>query len=226
MIIRNGTLFLNDTINLSQDDNNIIFTSYPNETAWISGGVPLYPRDLNWSYVSQSLLYPNASIYETSIDSRIASQLYESNIFSLFTLSPHTRVTRARYPNGDIETYYGGEDSSDWIPFSVTVEINKNVTESGYFVSKWHLPPLFELPQQIFKNLSCDISDNVPCKNSSHQTDFNIVTFGVGGACDLWFNNESYWCGKCFFFVLFCFFVVAIKHPKICESWYSNVNIK
>ena len=103
IIIREGTVYLNDTIILSGEiDSNIVITSYPNETVWFSGGIPLYSNLLNWSLTKVLNETSGMSMYETIIPNNIASKLGANHeILSMFTSTPHTRLTRCRYPNGN-----------------------------------------------------------------------------------------------------------------------------
>lgn len=107
----------------------------------------------------------------------------------LQTLAPHTRVTRARYPNGDPELctdcWHGGE------------------------MKLWHKDlSCVGTARVVYKNLvNCDermlLPDGTPCKNDSAMWDsYNTYSNGHGGCCAPWSGDSSpygpmgnYFCG-------------------------------
>merc|ERR1719474_2566897 len=102
IIIREGILFLNETITLSPNtfDNNLVITSYPQEEVWISGGVRIGDDidSLRWERHEDG--HPDhrgQNIWRTRIDRALQQRLYNETIYSLFTESPHRRLIRARY---------------------------------------------------------------------------------------------------------------------------------
>ena len=87
IVFRGGVHFLGATLELDGRDSGLLLTNFENETAWLSGGVPLATT---WARVA------NAT-YET----RIAETFpYRGTILGLNVIEPHRRFVRARYPNG------------------------------------------------------------------------------------------------------------------------------
>ena len=172
--IREGTVYLMDTIVLSPltYDNNLIIQGYPNENAEISGGILLPMNHMKWEVYD-----PELNVYMTNLSDIIDTNiLYNNTILSLFT-DKGIRLTRARYPNGDLSVFY---KASSFIPATNTIT---------WWVQQG------DIPKQIFKNLSCAIPDNVPCLNYSTQWQYNLYTSGYGGVCDIW-DTDNFWCGE------------------------------
>ena len=188
IIIRKGMIFLNERIILSPMtfDNNLLIRSYPNENVTISGGVLLNNTNIKWERYNDGNSSHN--IWMTKIDS---SLLYNNTILSLFTLSPHTRLTRARFPNGHVDVFNQG-----------------NYYINPYQIDTWWtLPPdLNSKPTQFFKDLS-NCSQTQPCLPYSSNAPYDTFTDGSNGLCSLWNHPKcrfsdclSYW------YVLFFFF--------------------
>ena len=174
IILRKGISYITDTINLSPItfDNNLLIRGYPGEEAWISGGIFLDINKLKWSqYGNKS----TQNIWKTNLGS-IQNNLYNNTVGSLFTDQPFQRLIRARYPNGEYSFKY---NSNQYINPSTVIE--------------WW-PAYGTKPNQIFKNLSCDLTQ--PCLNHSVEWQYNLYTAGYGGLCDLWIEQPSYWCGQ------------------------------
>ena len=165
IILRKGTFYLNSTIILSPQtfDNNLLIQSYPNEQVWISGGVHVNINDFQWTkYQNKN----NHNIWMTKLDDNLVDSLYNNTIYSLFTEEPHSRLTRSRYPNGNLNIF---RNNSQFISATNTLE--------------WHVP-YGKPPKQIFKNLSCEITE--PCLNKSAQKYYNDYTAGYDNICDVW----------------------------------------
>eukprot|EP01084_Bolivina_argentea_P030682 56811_1 len=180
IIIRTGTVYLNSTIHLTPQtfDNNLLIRSYPNENVTISGGILLKIDSVKWERYNDGNQSHN--IWMTTFNESFTNYLFNETILSLFTLSPHTRLTRARFPNGHVEVWGNG-----------AYYINP------YWVTQWYLPPqgMQYAPNQVFKDLSnCNITK--PCLNKSHLAPFDTYTAGYGKLCDLWTPSYSYWCGN------------------------------
>ena len=181
MILRGGVHYLSSTIELSPADSGMTFSAMPSgtEEAWISGGEllpPLHwtkvPGDKHGAYVAQ--LPPSAPPVTEG----------------LATLSPHRRVTRARYPNGDPELC-----TDCW---------------NGAAPKLWHKDlSCIGKARVVYKNLvNCDAShqlpDGTPCKNDSGMWDsYNTYSNGHGGCCSPWSGDASpygpmgnYFCGN------------------------------
>ncbi len=178
IIIRSGTVYMNETITLSPStfDNNLLMRAYPNENVTISGGILLNITQLNWKRYDDGNSSHN--IWQTSFDSAFTNNLFNNTILSLFTLSPHRRLTRARFPNGHVEALNSGH-----------YYINP------YWVTQWYLPPngsQYE-PNQVWKDISnCTASPNL-CLNKSADGAFDTFTAGYGKLCDHWYLSYSYW---------------------------------
>ena len=106
IILKTGVHFLRDTIALGAADSGLTITRDPHAPAnsvWISGGIPLVT---NWTKVA-----------DTALGSRVASNVWMADLSGqlprafngLNTLSgrslsgTYSRVTRARFPSGNIE---------------------------------------------------------------------------------------------------------------------------
>ena len=180
IIIREGILYMNNNIKFSPNtyDNNLLIRSYPNEKVTISGGVLLKVNELKWNRYDDGNKTHN--IWVTKLDDNIVASLYNNRIYSLFTLNPHTRIVRARYPNGHPEVWNNG-----------AYFINP------YYVNTWNMPESGNeyKPHQIYKDLS-DCKTTNPCLNHSEYKPFDTYTAGYGNLCDLWEPSFSYWCGQ------------------------------
>ena len=176
IILREGISYLSHTIKLSPItfDNNLLIRGYPNENAWISGGIPLNVDQLQWTRYNKT--NSSYNIWTTSLKN-IQQNLFNSTVLSLFIETPHQRLTRARYPNGELTVF---SPNNAWL--------------SPNWVNEWW-PAYGEKPKQIFKNLS-DCTSTKPCLNASYQTEYNYYTAGYGGLCDLWDGSYSFFCGE------------------------------
>ena len=157
IVVRQGTLFLTQRIVLSPAtfDSNLRIRAYPAENETLSGGVLLNSTQLAWQRYDDG----NAShnIWMTKVD---ASRLFNGTILSLFTLEPHTRLTRARFPNGHVDVFNEG-----------AYYINP------YLVNTWWTQPadVSRRPKQVFKNLS-DCNTTQPCLPYSSNAPYNTFT--------------------------------------------------
>ena len=101
-----GVHFLNATMELTATDSGLTIQSASDATgkAWLSGGKPIGTASLSWKkaegFGSSSGVYV-ASLAELGVDA----------VPGLFTLESHERLTRARFPNADVETAQWGYDS-------------------------------------------------------------------------------------------------------------------
>ena len=167
IVIREGTIFLSSPITLSPItfDANLKIRSYPHENVTISGGVLLNGTTTEWKRYNDGNSSHN--IWMTHVDS---SRLYNNSVFSLFSLVPHRRLTRARYPNGHVDAFY--QDSYYLNP---------------YQINRWQTLPLevSSEPEQYFKDLS-NCNESKPCLPYSQNSQYNTFTEGSGGLCDLW----------------------------------------
>ena len=89
ILLHAGVHYLNQTLVLGPADSGQVITSAdPGGTeAWISGGVPVLAP--TWTRHSTA-----GSVFVAELGPDIAA------VPALYTVSPHQRLTRARYPNG------------------------------------------------------------------------------------------------------------------------------
>ena len=170
MYLNEGVYFLKKTLELTDSDSvafpffgvkfsifieGLTFANVPGAEVWISGGIPL---EAKWEKSSF-----NDNIYVSDVPDSVV------NITGLFTLgSNHSRLIRARYPNGNVEIYNTP---------------NHNIPRNK--VQSWWKPkpyPKDKWPKQIFKNLTCE-NGQTPCKNDSTMPTYNLYGNGIGGPC-------------------------------------------
>jgi hypothetical protein len=181
MILRGGVHYLQETLELTSADAGLTMSGYPSgeEEAWISGG-ELLP-ELTWTKVAGD----KHGAYVAELPAGATPV-----VAGLQTLAPHTRVTRARYPNGNPELC-----TDCWI---------------GGSPKLWHKDlSCIGKAEVVYKNLvDCDakhqLPDGTPCKNDSGMWDsYNTYSNGHGGCCSPWSGNDSphgpmgnYFCGN------------------------------
>jgi hypothetical protein len=110
----------------------------------------------------------------------------------LFTLKSHRRLTRARFPNADVETSQWGYDSP--LADQYSIEAAK--------VKEWTKPPAGETPVYSYEDFTQ--SDNPAGVTKTDSGMYTEWTSGIGGVCDLWDPDMdddgtpagSYWCGN------------------------------
>jgi hypothetical protein len=171
-----GIHYLNATMVLGAADSNTHFVSAAGGTAWISGGRVVTTDE--WRPVAGK-----SGLWEATLDqSRWGDDV---EVTGLFTTEPHTRLTLARYPNGNVETTPWGYAS----PTRVNVSINASA------VLEWHKPPKGEPPVFEFIDLSDPNNPTGFVKNDSTMSNYNAWTTGKGGVCDSVWNPgvPSYW---------------------------------
>ena len=118
--LASGLHHLAATMELGPADSYTRFVSAPAGMAWISGGRLISAA--SW----KPALTPSGA-WEATLD---ASWGRDFDVTGLFTTAPHTRLTKARYPNGNVETTPWGYAS----PTRVDVSINASA------VLEWHKP--------------------------------------------------------------------------------------
>jgi hypothetical protein len=182
LVLRKGVCFLVETISLTQPDSGLSIMNYPGEEVWISGGSPL--TDLAWTKYNVS---SDSNVWQTVLSPQQVEGLDSSTITGLMTLQSHLRLTRARYPNGRIET-------------------RDFTTISGSNVLEW-LVPAHKLPaaKQVLVNASAEVG-----YDASTMVDYNTyasgsceTTYDPTCPCGVWSDvkdNEwtswSYWCSN------------------------------
>ena len=100
MILREGIFYLNSTINLDENDSNLIITNHNGENVVISGAIPLINR--TWNPTPK-----NNQIFVTQLDG--------FDIFDGLRVNG-ARAVRARYPNANPELDGFGSSllATDW----------------------------------------------------------------------------------------------------------------
>jgi hypothetical protein len=165
IVLRDGIHYINETIVLGVQDNNLTIQAYPGEEPWISGGVAL--NGLKWSQAEN-----NHNIWITKVVLPEAPQV-DDDMLGLNTLNPHTRLTRARYPNCHVE-----ESPQKFMRPEA--------------ISRWDKPnPPLPRAKTYYKDLAA-----LGLKNDSTMPDYNRYGLGYGGLCEIWTPAESYWCSN------------------------------
>jgi hypothetical protein len=158
LILRAGVHYLKQTLALTPADSGLTISGMPDgtEVAWISGGALLPP--LKWEKVAGDA--HGTYVTQLPADAPPVDA-------GLQTLSPHKRVTRARFPNGDPELC-----TSCW---------NSEATHL------WHNDlSCIGKARVVYKNLvDCDsnhkLPDGSPCKDDSGMWDtYNTWSNGHG----------------------------------------------
>lgn len=184
IVLHAGVHFLNATMELTSADSGLVIQSAADAAgkAWLSGGKAL--GTLDWKPAAG---FGGGRVLVASLAGRGLSA-----VPGLFTLESHERLTRARFPNADVETAQWGYDSPLRDDFSI--EAAK--------VDHWHKPPSGELPTYTYHDFTVPGNVAGAVKNDSGM--YTEWTSGLGGICDLWSPDEnsdgspagSYWCGN------------------------------
>ena len=140
--------------------------------AWLSGGRVLEAADASWQPI------PGSKAFKAVLPTAAWSDV--SEIPGLFTLAPHTRLTRARYPNSNVETTTWGYAS----PTRVNASINASA------VLAWTKPAPGKVP--TFETIDLSVANPTGhIKDDSTMAEYNSWTTGYGGICDsVWSPGE------------------------------------
>jgi hypothetical protein len=97
IVLHEGVHFLNETIELTSADSGLTIQSAPGAAgkAWLSGGKPLGTLRRAWREAEGM----PKGVYVASL-----AGVGLERVPGLFTLDSHERLTRARFPNADVET--------------------------------------------------------------------------------------------------------------------------
>jgi hypothetical protein len=128
ILLLRGTHFLAAPLKLGAADSGLQLLGEPG--ALLSGGVPL--SDLAWERPTDGR-GPAGNVWVAKVDPSLVD-----DIPSLFTHAPHRRLTRARFPNGDIETVQWGYDSPRQFEVALPGEC-RGCRPSA--VDEWLVPP-------------------------------------------------------------------------------------
>jgi hypothetical protein len=170
IVLHEGVHFLNATMELTSVDSGLTIQSAADAAgkAWISGGQRLDASSLSWR-AAEGL---KKGVFVASL-----AGLGLDSVPGLFTLESHDRLTRARFPNADVETAQWGYDSP--LRDSWSIEAAK--------VDHWHKPPVGEVPTFTYYDFTTLAKESNPAgvlKNDSGM--YTEFTTGLGGVCDLW----------------------------------------
>jgi len=137
--------------------------------AWLSGGVPLV--GLDWARAADGRGTAASNTWVATLPVEVGID----RMPSLNTLTPHRRLTRARYPNGDLETVQWGYASPT----------RKEVSLDAALVSHWH-PPAAPLarPSSTYADLTDPSNPTGHTKADSTMDKYNAYGSGRGGLCD------------------------------------------
>jgi hypothetical protein len=172
IVLHQGIHYLNETIEIDQRDSFLtIRRAAGEERPWLSGGVLLESETIGWKYLSKNIWVVDLS--------KTLPPTMES-ITGLFTVSPHERMTLARYPNANVEDWNAHDR---YIP-------SKEVQE-------WFFPPFGKVPEMYTIELRDPDNPTGYSKDDSAMTDYNRFGTGKGGVCStVWGDKPSYWCGN------------------------------
>lgn len=106
IVLRKGTYYLTDTIQLTTQDKGLTIQNYNDEEVWISGGKVITP---SWEKFDVDTS-KQTNIYKADLSSQ--------GIDTIPGLRINTkRAIRARYPNADPELGFGsGLKAESWVP--------------------------------------------------------------------------------------------------------------
>jgi len=146
---------------------------------WVSGGIQL-PDNLQWSPSKKH--DPSLGVLQTTLPKD-----FPLNGFSgLFTGEKHERLTRARFPNSDVENDQWGYASPSRDLYSISI--------NG--VNEWKKPGFKGIPKFEYTDLRSK-NPSGAMKNDSTMNNYNTWGSGSGGACaTVWGEGLSYWCGN------------------------------
>ena len=183
IVLKPGVHFLNATIEIDSRDSGMKILGEPG--AWLSGGVPLH--DLEWSRANDGR---DPSLHTNTWAAQLPPTIHA--VPSLNLLTPHRRLTRARYPNGDLETVQWGYAS----PTARDVSLPSKLA-----VHWWKPDSPLEKPVSTYVNLSDPSNPTGQVKDDSTMKKYNAYGSGRGGLCDeIWDTSTggsgSYWCGS------------------------------
>ena len=174
-----GIHFLNETITLTPADNNLTITAKPGADAWISGGVLLPSSKVKWERATEPHLAA-LPVWKADVSSFLLPGHGVDGLFTA-TLGDHRRMTRARYPNGDVEHIVHGSHLN------------------GKMATTWQFPPSGPLPTFTYVDLSVPGNPSGVVKDDSTMAPYNAYATGKGGICDtVWDTSHSgsYWCSR------------------------------
>ena len=160
IILRAGTFYQSEVLELTSADKGLTIQNYPNEEVWISGGKVITPQWEKYD-VDRS---KNTNIYKATFSKNIT-----------FLSIPGLRVNnkraiRARYPNADPELGFGSTLTADkWLPPTLPQKPDKEINPSDPFRNSSNSFTKYEL------------GIGGPCKNFDPPAGYWCGTHIAGG---------------------------------------------
>ncbi len=116
LILRKGTFYLTETIQITPEENGLTIMNYHEEDVWISGARPIHPQ---WTAVSTS---GGKNVYMTDLSSEKFNEILGLRING-------KRGIRARYPNADPELQGFGSQlrAKSWLKPTLPLSPDKEI---------------------------------------------------------------------------------------------------
>eukprot|EP01084_Bolivina_argentea_P000567 1064_1 len=161
LVLRKGTHYIPNTIFLTSHDTNILITNYDNEYVEISAALPL---NCTWTKYNSN---KNGTYYQCQLSNNVPI----SDIYGLRVNGK--RAIRARYPNGNPETYPCGFCS--------------NLNAKSWIGPKCNTKPVTK------------IYPNAPYRTDQEANLWDYYQLGIGSddnthCCDMFTPNAGFWC--------------------------------
>ena len=142
IVLRKGTFYLTDTIELNSDDSGLTIKNYQDEEVWISGGKVIQP---SWKKFDGPA---GSNMYVADLSSQGISDVPGFRVDT-------KRAIRARYPNADPELGFGSSlTAKQWMPPTLPSEPDQEVFPDT---------PLRTSSPKMFRQYQLGIGG--PCKN-------------------------------------------------------------
>lgn len=173
--LRAGRHYLGSTVQLSEANSNLVIQNYRGERAVVSGAVHL---DGPWHRYT-----PNVG---GGAGARESTNMYTLNTsgFGLQNVPGFqvngVRVTRARYPNGNMELPEADKDAGNPLGPSFISQADTN----------------YVLPDYSIKAEKYTNNDPAYFRNKSVDNRWGKYTVGYGGQCAIFDPPVSYWCSN------------------------------
>ena len=171
-----GVHFLNQTLELDARDANTTIAGAPLDadgapTSWLSGGELLKKDSLEWARATE-MFGAGTPVWVATVPESVAS-----NLSGLFTLAPHRRLTRARYPNGDAELTQWGYNSVGRMDYSLPLE----------GVAEWVKVRVLFFSERNFtaRDAQCSFAISIVVNRSGEARSFSVRTGAAGDAADV-----------------------------------------
>jgi hypothetical protein len=203
IVLRNGTYYLNSTLLLGPRDSGLTISALENETAVLSGAVPL--EGLAWRPSHINPTHVAVATVPASVMARLPHGIPALQLDS-------ARVTRARFPNANPEVDLfptGYTEGGSWLKPEYKGVPCTNINEPCGASTVYHRDGT--PPSQCHSGW-CEYSDAHPEQGGSPDAFVNW-TVGVGGACDVYDPPRSYWCSDSYKSRMFAADQLHTRHP-------------